>query len=189
MTPAACHSPTKASPPNGHPKDGLGECLLTAKIFTIPLYGGATTREVDVGGLADSGHGVAPINATLLEFPVQTFPPRNAKQARLEMRSRPASKCEAGLSALVKRLWCEVGQVRREPAELRQEASEWKVVTSKRSYKKPWKQIDRFSAENRQLEGALCGTRTRKKLVRAACRPKSRVPLPAGHRSLKATAD
>jgi len=90
------------------------------------------------------------MDATLVELPVQ---------------ADPASRHGAELSALVDKLLEEVGQLRREVSELRQEAGYWKgmFAQAKKKNEKLQKQIDELRAENRQLKDKLYGTKSEKK--------------------------
>ncbi len=90
------------------------------------------------------------MHATLLESSVQAM---------------PGPRGEAELSALVDTLLQEVGQLRREVAELRQEAGYWKgmFTQAKRKSEKLQEEIDELRAENRQLKDKLYGTKSEKK--------------------------
>lgn len=90
------------------------------------------------------------MDATLVELPVQA----DAISGR-----------GAELSALVDKLLDEVGQLRREVRELRQEAGYWKgmFAQAKQKNEKLQKQIDELRAENRQLKDKLYGTKSEKK--------------------------
>jgi transposase len=93
---------------------------------------------------------VAVMDSTLVEFPVQTT---------------LASRREVELSAVVDKLLDEARQLRREVAELRQEAGYWKgmFAQAKRKNEKPRNEIDALHAENRQLKDKLYGTKSEKK--------------------------
>jgi len=90
------------------------------------------------------------MDSTLVEFPVQTT---------------LASRREVELSAVVDKLLDEARQLRREVAELRQEAGYWKgmFAQTKRKNEKPRNEIDELRAENRQLKDKLYGTKSEKK--------------------------
>jgi len=90
------------------------------------------------------------MDSTLVEFPGQTT---------------PASRREVELSARLDRLLDEVGGLRREVAELRQEAGYWKgmFAQAKRKNEKLQSEIDELRAENRQLKDKLYGTKSEKK--------------------------
>ncbi len=90
------------------------------------------------------------MDSTLVEFPVQTT---------------LASRREVELSAVVDKLLDEARQLRREVAQLRQEAGYWKgmFAQAKRKNEKPRNEIDELRAENRQLKDKLYGTKSEKK--------------------------
>lgn len=78
---------------------------------------------------------------------------------------KSASRGEAECSALVEALLEEVGQLRREVVELRQEAGYWKAMftQAKQKQEKLQKEIEELKGENRQLKDKLYGRKSEKK--------------------------
>ncbi len=89
----------------------------------------------------------------------------DARLLEIPDRTVYGSRREGELSALVESLLAEVAQLRREVAEVRQQAGYWKGMfeRAKQKNEQLQEEIDQLHAENRQLKDKIFGAKSEKR--------------------------